>query len=134
MPRRSTPPKYAKHSSGQARVRIDGKVSYLGEYGSRESREPYSRIIADWLADRDDGDSKPSLTVDQLALAYLAHAQDYYVKGETTDHVHKIRSALKVLIEQHRGEPAREFSPKRLKGLQKTLILSVTRLGRRSTT
>jgi hypothetical protein len=39
MPKRSAPPKYARHSSGQARVRIKGRVIYLGEYGSPESRE-----------------------------------------------------------------------------------------------
>ncbi|MEZ6050768.1 MAG: hypothetical protein R3C02_05145 [Planctomycetaceae bacterium] len=47
MPKRSTPPKYARHSSGQARVRISGRVIYLGPYGSPESREKYAREIAD---------------------------------------------------------------------------------------
>lgn len=39
-------PKYSLHkSSGQAVVRIDGKMHYLGPHGSPESREKYQRLI-----------------------------------------------------------------------------------------
>ena len=42
-------PGYLLHKpSGQARVIIDGKHIYLGEYGSPESHEKYARLIAEF--------------------------------------------------------------------------------------
>jgi hypothetical protein len=48
MPKRNGHvPAYRLHKpSGQARVIIDGKHVYLGEYGSPESREKYARLLA----------------------------------------------------------------------------------------
>src|SRR5262245_33439954 len=43
-------PKYRPHSSGQARVTLNGKDHLLGPYGSAESREMYRRLVAEWLA------------------------------------------------------------------------------------
>jgi hypothetical protein len=44
-------PKYCKHkSTNRAFVRIDGKMYYLGKYGSDASRREYDRIIAEFLA------------------------------------------------------------------------------------
>jgi hypothetical protein len=48
MPRSPRVPGYRPHSSGQARVTLDGKDVLLGPYGSEESREAYRRTIAQW--------------------------------------------------------------------------------------
>lgn len=70
MSRRSTPPKYARHSSGQGRVRIDGKVVYLGPYGSQESRDRYAEVVSEWLArNSEQGASCPFLSIGKLSLA-----------------------------------------------------------------
>jgi hypothetical protein len=54
---------YALHeSSGQARVRIDGKDHYLGQYNSPESHESYARLIADWAAASSVGPSRSGRT------------------------------------------------------------------------
>jgi len=54
MPKTLRKPAYLLHKpSGQARVRIDRKDRYLGNYGSPESREAYDDIIADWFARQD---------------------------------------------------------------------------------
>jgi transposase len=47
-------PKYAKHKSGQARVRFPPPIGdiYLGEYDTPESRTKYDKLIADYLAGR----------------------------------------------------------------------------------
>jgi hypothetical protein len=48
MSRRSFP-RYGHHkATAQARVRIDGKDHYLGEYGSPESHRLYARLISEW--------------------------------------------------------------------------------------
>ena len=47
MPRLvNRPPKYSLHKpSGQAKVRYGGKDTYLGKYGSPESKEAYARFV-----------------------------------------------------------------------------------------
>jgi hypothetical protein len=46
MPRLiNKPPRYSRHKSGQARVRFNGKTTYLGRYGSPESKEAYTRVL-----------------------------------------------------------------------------------------
>lgn len=43
-------PSYRKHSSGQARDTINGRDHLLGKYGSRESKQKYGRLIAEYSA------------------------------------------------------------------------------------
>lgn len=39
-------PSYLRHSSGQARIRVNGRDILLGLYGSDESRVKYGQLIA----------------------------------------------------------------------------------------
>lgn len=82
-------PAYLFHKpSGQARVRIDGKDIYLGEYGSSASREKYDELIAAWFARNDDPKSC-LLEVEDLVLLYLEHAREHYRKnGRLTSEFH----------------------------------------------
>jgi hypothetical protein len=41
-------PGYHRHSSGQARITLDGKDFLLGPYGCEESKEAYRRTMAEW--------------------------------------------------------------------------------------
>jgi len=43
-------PTYRKHSSGQARVSINGRDYLLGRYGSKESKVKYNRLVGEWIA------------------------------------------------------------------------------------
>jgi hypothetical protein len=44
-------PKYRLHKGrGQALVQINGKQIYLGKYNSKESKEEYRRLVAEWAA------------------------------------------------------------------------------------
>lgn len=49
---RSRPPTYPRkaHASGQARIQVNGKVLYLGVFGSPESHLRYQQVLADWHA------------------------------------------------------------------------------------
>ena len=63
-------PSYTLHkSTGQARVRIDGKDHYLGTFGSHESRERYDELLAEWLTRQDL--TGATLTLDDLCLLFL---------------------------------------------------------------
>ena len=84
-------PSYRLHkSSGQAIVRLNGRMIYLGRHGTAESRAEYDRSIAEWLA-QGRMTSKPTLdgwNVTQLVVAYLKHAGQYYVKNGDASSFH----------------------------------------------
>jgi len=116
-------PSYLLHKpTGQARVRLNGKDHYLGEYGSPDSREKYDELISEWLSRQGDL-SGYCLTVAELALFFLDHAVGYYRKNDKeTCEVNNIRIALRPLVRLHRDSPVREFSPKRLKAVRDDMI------------
>ena len=109
-------PKYAHHSSGQARVRIDGKVIYLGQYGSDDSHRRYDDVIQQWLARRREA---RIATIDALALSYATYAEEYYRKdGRASGSIDRVRAALRVLVRLFGPEPIAEFDASKLIALQ----------------
>lgn len=129
-------PAYTLHKpSGQARVYIDGKSVYLGEFGSEKSRIAYGEVIArhaaglpiDPLAkgkssDGPDADTGP--TIAELLLGYWHHANEYYrgTDGKPTSEIHCLRSALKPLRQLFEFTPADEFTPLMLKTVRQKYI------------
>ena len=120
MPKRKSPPKYCRHTSGQARVRVDGKVIYLGKFGSPESREQYAAIIEEWSQRQD---APASLSVNQLVLLYMRHAEHHYRKnGEPTSELSCVRIALRPVIAESGTLEAAAFTPKMLKAVRDRMI------------
>jgi hypothetical protein len=82
MARNPRIPKYRRHTSGQARVTLNGRDHLLGIYGSAASKEAYERLIAEWLSSPVRRVSKPDaavpITVSELILAYWKFAVRYY--------------------------------------------------------
>ena len=68
------PPKYVlQKPSGQARVRINGKEIYLGEFNGPESHEEYNRLLArSFLGKLDVG--RDSVSLARLAIVYVEFA------------------------------------------------------------
>src|SRR5262245_47652399 len=95
-------PSYRHHKpSGQAVVTLDGRDIYLGRYGSSASRAEHDQLLAEWLSN---GRRLPApvagsdLTVNELVLAYLCHADSYSVKnGKPTLEPGNIRLAVRPL-------------------------------------
>ena len=116
-------PSYLLHkTSGQARVRIDGKDHYLGPHNSPESIDRYNELVDEWLARQGDV-SAFTLTVDHLALLYLKYADGYYLKdGKPTGEADTIRLALRPLLELYGISRAREFGPRKLKDVREAMI------------
>jgi len=112
-------PKYSKHGTGQARVRIDGKDVYLGKYGTPESKERYNALVADLLAHRHEDQE---VTVDQLAIRFNAHANEHYVQRESRGRVANVKQALRYLIALHGPESTTEFSAAKLDGIRNRMI------------
>jgi integrase len=120
-------PKYRKHSSGQARVTLDGKDFLLGAYGSAASQEAYRRKVAEWLETGGKGahqaDAAP-LSINELILSYWKHAADYYgygVDGDKKDS-YCLRDALRVVKELYGRTPARDFGPLALKACRTAML------------
>jgi integrase len=113
-------PSYRHHRpSNQAVVTLDSRDIYLGRYGSPESRAEFDRLLAEWLSN---GRRLPApvagsdLSVNELAEAYLRHADTYYVKnGKPTVEPGNIRLAIRPLRQLYGHTMAREFGPVALK-------------------
>lgn len=126
MPRRFVVPAYQLHrGSGQAKVRIRGKDVYLGPHGSEESKRRYEELVRQLLTDREKetlarrAQLSTSLSVAELAAAYLRHARAYYVKnGRPTNEFGNISSALGLVLEKHGAELVTSFGPRALKAIR----------------
>ena len=124
-------PSYRLHKpSNQAVVTLDGRDIYLGRYGTPESRAEYDRLIAEWLSHgrRLPGPASGSgtdLTVNEILLAYLRHADSYYTKGgRPTSEPKNIRLALRPLRQLYGHTLARDLGPLRLKTTRQAMIES----------
>ena len=74
-----------------------------------------------WPAEK--GTSPADMSINELLLAYLTHAQQYYVKdGEETSEVDSIRQALRFMKDLYGTTPARNFGPLALKVVRRAMI------------
>ncbi|HZN37551.1 MAG TPA: tyrosine-type recombinase/integrase [Planctomycetota bacterium] len=72
-------PKMTKHSSGQARVRLNGKTHYLGVWGTPASHKRYAELLEEWnengrepIGPRAITANEAILTVRELSAQYQA--------------------------------------------------------------
>jgi len=71
------PPKYALHKpSRQARVRINGKEIYLGEYNSPESPDEYDRLPGEFFLGTLDL-KRDSFSIARLTIMFIEHVKSY---------------------------------------------------------
>ena len=128
MPARSElVPKYCLHRpSGRAYVRIRGRVVYVGQYGSADSKQEYGRLIAELAAAPICAPVRSAApTVVELIDAYWAFATTYYVKGgEPTTTIEGIRQSLRDVRRLYGSTPANEFGPVALKTVRQAMLES----------
>lgn len=115
-------PAYQLHKgTGQARVRINGQDHWLGNYGSPESRERYDDLISEWFVTH--SVERSLLTVDDLVLQFMLHAEAYYRKdGLPTSEIHCFRLAFRRLIEEYGPTRAMDFGPRSLKKVRQQMV------------
>ncbi len=125
MPRpRSETPEYRSHISGQARVYLDGKYYYLGEYDSPESRTKYRRLLAKYLAndcrmpvEEPTHQAETEITVSHITAEYrrLIDERPRLKRHEN----------LCTLLEDEYGDlPADEFGPVKLSAVRELFVAS----------
>ena len=122
-------PKYRLHKpSGLAVVSIAGRDVYLGKFNTPESRAEYDRLIAEWLANgraiaRRVSGKPMDISINELLLAYLEHADLYYVKnGKPTSEPGNIRLAFRPLRQLYGDTSAGEFGPLQLEAVRDAII------------
>ena len=127
-------PSYRLHKgSGQALVQINGERIYLGKHGSKESKEKYQRIVAEWLVSvrehKADGDGKRTapyrfdLSINEMLLAYWKFAEGYYAKdGKPTKEFVCMKHALRPLRKLYGTRRVRDFGPLALKAVREHMI------------
>lgn len=123
MPKRRKPTYSLHKATGQARVRINGKDHDLGAYGSPESREMYEDLSIEWFA-RSGDVSRETLTVDDLCLLFMDHADRHYRRkdGRPTGETTNLRNAPRLLIRVHGTIRVRAFGPRKLKEVRQAII------------
>ena len=85
MPTKSRVPSYRKHVTGQATVRLNGRDIYLGAHGTRESRQQYDRVVAEWIArGRRLTVEASDITIVELIAAFWDHAIEHYRRADGT--------------------------------------------------
>jgi Rod binding domain-containing protein len=92
-------PKYGRHSSGRARVRINGRDYLLGEYGSKQRKELYKRKLSEWMASqcsKSFGIPVAQLTVSQLLAEYVRHLKTSY-KDDAARELYNVKPALSAM-------------------------------------
>ena len=133
--------------SGQARVRINGQVVYLGRYGSPEANAAYHRLLAEWHANggnvvapeavptprRRRPAAGPSvtastpapagLTVAEVCVLWMADCEKRYTRkdGTQSSTVHECRMIVRAL-EADGMIPAAAFKAKALIAVQRRLV------------
>jgi integrase len=127
-------PKYRHYKpKNLAVVRIDGRDIYLGRYDSKESKEKYWRIIAEWnltgtvsapQATKAPEPAEVQLTVGELILAFWRHAEVYYRRadGTPTGDLENYRHAFAPLRAMFETLPAQDFGPKKLVLVRQRMI------------
>ncbi len=135
MPKLVTrPPKYTRHkASGQAIVKINGKVHYLGPWQSAESKVRWQEAVSKWSAQQARAVNAPTIvgempqthetTVVELLAAFLEHAKTWYTKnGEPTGSLAAIRPVLRLLREMFGAVLVSKFKPSHLEAYQRRMI------------
>jgi integrase len=127
-------PAYRLHKqSGQAVVTLNDTVTgerkdrLLGTHGTRSSRQEYARVIGEWQArGRRLGLASPTdLTVAELAVRFLKHAESYYrdpETGEPSKEYDEFDRTSVPLTETYPHHPAADFGPAQLKVVRDRMV------------
>jgi integrase len=138
--------------SGQARVRVNGKVIYLGPWDSPEAKERYHRIVAEWHARPTAGLDTPrpstptepaatpaavrptrqpaepppppaGLTLAEVCVLWVAHCDKKYTRADGTKSSTIHESKMIVrALEPDSAIPAASFKARALVTLQQRLV------------
>ncbi|MBL4885326.1 MAG: hypothetical protein JKY95_12420 [Planctomycetaceae bacterium] len=95
---------------------------YLGKFDSGESRSKWAEIVTNWSAGNLDKYGS-SVSISRLCVVYVKHAENYYVKdGKQTSEVCRVRSVLRMLVEECGDLKTDRFTPKHLEKARNRML------------
>jgi integrase len=128
-------PTYRKHKqSGQAVVTLTNGMGkrrdvLLGKHGTQASRQEYARVIAEWEANgrrlpASEAAGRRDLTVNELAVAFLRHAENHYrhPDGTPTGELADCKLSLRPLTHLYGLTCAADFGPLALKAVRDLMV------------
>jgi integrase len=121
--------RHATRGSAYATWWANGRQQYryFGAWGSPESIRDYQTFAAEWIAGYTTTTTPDGvgLLVSELAKKFMVWAESHYVKnGTPTSHVHRFRSALRVLGRLYGDRLANSFTPDDLRSFVAALVAS----------
>lgn len=122
-------PSYRRHSSGQARITLNGKDFLLGEFNSKESRRQYNKILAEYISGGKSssfGVAPSELTILELLASYRKYLKKYHGSGPESE-LHRFEPVFKALKSLYAPEVAIGFGPKEYKATRAHLSLPQVR-------
>ena len=117
-------PRLHKHSSGQSRFRINGRLYYCGKHGSKEAKREYDRIVAEWFAtdcSPSFGLQKDDFTIAQLKVDYLKFADAYFGSHRNSEAL-RIRYVMRPLLALYKDLPVKDFRQLQFKTVRDQMI------------
>src|SRR5262249_11525058 len=116
-------------------VTLSGKDHYLGHWPQGQRHPPaavrveYDRLVAEWLANGRRLQPEPaeaeacSLSINELILAFLLHAQAHYRRedGTPTSEVTDFKLSLRPLMELYGMLAVADFGPLKLKAVRQRM-------------
>jgi hypothetical protein len=123
-------PTYRHHKgSGQAFGQVQGRRHYLGKWDLPQSKEHYSRFVAEMTVSLMPAAVLPlttpvsEITVVELAAASLDFADEYYRKnGKPTTHLPQLKAAIRLVHQLYGAVLAAEFGPLALRAIQQKMV------------
>jgi integrase len=108
------------HSSGQARVKVNGKTIYLGVWGSDESKKKYAELVHQLSLTGSGETFSENLSVSQLAEQWRRHAATFYSQDSREP---KCFEAALIVVERIFGTfPAKDIDAKCLKIVRAAMV------------
>ena len=113
-------PTYRLHrASNQAICCILGRTYYLGEFDSKESRDKFNRLVAEYLTNPSFGIEKGRQSIAESVVAFLKHAKSYYGEGSEFE---KYSRALAPMVELYSDLNIRDFGIQEFKAIREQWI------------
>lgn len=122
--KKNWPPRPHLHkTSGQDRVRIDGRDIYLGPHGSDEAKERYAKLIADLVAGQPVGKRQVPvnvITVSDVLAGWLVHSAKVHSKRGRQQELY--RAAMRPLERLFGSTAAARFGALELRQLREAMV------------
>jgi integrase len=113
-------PTYRFHkASNQAICCILGRTYYLGEFDSKESRDKFNKLVAEYLTNPSFGIEKGRQSIAESVVAFLKHAKSYYGEGSEFE---KYSRALAPMVELYSDLNIRDFGIQEFKAIREQWI------------